>query len=492
VVAWQLLSVPVAQARASCHGRAATILGTRRPDRIKGTAGDDVIVAGGGPDLVRASGGNDLVCAGRGTDLVIGGGGNDQIKGQGGADELFGGTGNDTLEVNAGLYQYVAGGAGDDRLIGNTGFVVASYVKAPGGVAVDLGSGISSGAHGHDVLIDVAGVEGSPYDDTLAGDAELNFLFGGGGDDSLSGEGNTGTMGDLAASEGNPEQTVQYDYLAGGQGDDSLLGADGVDVAAFDQAQQPIEVDLTAGSAEGEGSDVLSRIDVVLGSPFVDTLTGDHQANGFEGYGGADMIDGRAGQDVAIHYVAQGVTADLAAGTATASYTAFTEVGPISDTSTDSLKDIEDVWGSSFDDNLVGDHLANQLYGLAGRDHLEGAAGDDLLLGGLDSDTADGGDGNDICDAEVETACDQGPGGDDEPEPLGWGAGEPDPVGDGFGATNGGRFASSRISAMWLWVPRFCHGIGSTPPAPSSWNTMFSGGIVQAAMSAPCSLPSSS
>jgi hypothetical protein len=91
---------------AVCHGRAATVVGTRGDDELRGTRGGDVIVARGGDDAVRSGRGADLVCAGRGGDSVRGGRGSDDLRGNpgrdrlvgaGGADELRGGRGRDTV-----------------------------------------------------------------------------------------------------------------------------------------------------------------------------------------------------------------------------------------------------------------------------------------------------------------------------------------------------------------------------------------------------------
>lgn len=81
-----------------CRGVAATIVGTRKGDVIRGTPGRDVIAARGGNDRIRALGGNDLVCAGAGRDVVHGGPGADRLWGGPGRDRLVGGPGVDRLD----------------------------------------------------------------------------------------------------------------------------------------------------------------------------------------------------------------------------------------------------------------------------------------------------------------------------------------------------------------------------------------------------------
>ena len=94
-----------------CQGKRATIVGTRRSDRLRGTRRADVIVSLGGSDRIAAGAGNDLICAGSGNDRADGGSGKDRVYGLSGKDILKGGPGNDRLD----------GGPGNDRLAGQSG-----------------------------------------------------------------------------------------------------------------------------------------------------------------------------------------------------------------------------------------------------------------------------------------------------------------------------------------------------------------------------------
>jgi Tol biopolymer transport system component len=88
---------PGADDRPKCAGVTATIVGTRRVDRLIGTRRRDVIFAGAGNDVVRARGGNDLVCGGRGRDRLVGGAGRDRLLGGAGRDVCLGGPGRDRV-----------------------------------------------------------------------------------------------------------------------------------------------------------------------------------------------------------------------------------------------------------------------------------------------------------------------------------------------------------------------------------------------------------
>ena len=81
------------RATAACAGQKATIIGTRRADKLLGTNGDDVIATGGGGDRVRGLRGDDLVCGGGGADVIRGGRGDDTLRGGPGKDELRGARG---------------------------------------------------------------------------------------------------------------------------------------------------------------------------------------------------------------------------------------------------------------------------------------------------------------------------------------------------------------------------------------------------------------
>ena len=103
-----------------CAGKKATIVGTNRADKLKGTRRNDVIVALGGNDKIDGGRGNDLICAGNGNDNVKGGAGKDRLYGQNGKDTETGGDGNDKLDGGAGNDK-LSGAAGNDTIAGGPG-----------------------------------------------------------------------------------------------------------------------------------------------------------------------------------------------------------------------------------------------------------------------------------------------------------------------------------------------------------------------------------
>jgi Ca2+-binding RTX toxin-like protein len=234
-----------------CLGTRATIVGTARADLIRGTARADVIAGLGGGDVINGLGGGDSICGGNGSDKLIGGDRGDALAGEAGNDALSGGGGSD----------FFFGGPGNDAFNGGAGIDdTATYFLAPSGVQADLAAGTATG-EGTDTLTGIEDLEGSRFDDTLTGDPNWNFFFPGDGNDIVVG------------------------------------GGDTRDLVNFFFSPNPVVVDLTAGTATGEGTDTLTGIGQVFGSRHDDMITGDVNANSLYGGPGTDTISGAAGDD---------------------------------------------------------------------------------------------------------------------------------------------------------------------------------------------------
>lgn len=115
------------------------------------------------------------------------------------------------------------------------------------------------------------------------------------------------------------------------------------------------------------------------------TVNGTDGADKLSGTDANEIIDGKGGSDsLDVQTAKAAVVVDLATGKAV-----------MSATHVDTLKSIENVLGSAFDDTLSGDDTANKLRGMAGHDLIDGRGGDDVLAGGDGNDTVLGGAGND-------------------------------------------------------------------------------------------------
>lgn len=280
---------------------------------------------------------------------------------------------------------------GDDTVILSSTFKYITY--GGGGNDTVYGQGETddhvTGDGGDDFL------DGGGGNDTLHGGDVQDSLFGGAGNDMLTGGGAQGEGGDsLSGGEGDDTLTADgaNGYIEGGAGNDLIVGGEGHDQVTYETSASGVTVDLQTGlAADGMGGiDTLAGVEMVRGSAYGDSLTGDGADNQFRGLDGNDTIDGGDGVD-RVRYdkdefrgATQGVHVDLAAGTATDGWG-----------SVDTLVNIEDVRGSVWQDILIGNEVANYLRGEAGNDALFGGEGDDHLAGEDGDDRLTGGEGND-------------------------------------------------------------------------------------------------
>jgi len=149
-----------------------------------------------------------------------------------------------------------------------------------------------SGTSGNDAITGTSGDDyicGFSGNDTISGNGGQDVLVGGDGTDVLNGgDGND----ELQGEAGN-------DTLDGGPGDDAVDGGVGRDIVRFTLAQ-PVIVDMEAGTAGGQGADVVTGFEVVQGSLTADTITGSAAAETLNGLGGNDSVTGRGGADQVI------------------------------------------------------------------------------------------------------------------------------------------------------------------------------------------------
>jgi Ca2+-binding RTX toxin-like protein len=204
------------------------IFGNGGEDRICGGPGADYIDGGSATDRIRGDGGADTLVGRRGHDVLSGLGGHDFLAGMQGNDTYSGGAGfdfgvfafasgpvsvdlqaaaalgegSDTLQGiddilgsdygdilrGDGNTNLMAGGLGNDTLIGRGGNDLAFYILAPASVTVNLTHGNSSGGDGGDSLSSIEDAIGSDYDDTLIGNPGANYLIGWDGQDTIDGQ----------------------------------------------------------------------------------------------------------------------------------------------------------------------------------------------------------------------------------------------------------------------------------------------------------------
>jgi len=258
--------------------------GTGFSEKIFGRDGSDIINGLGGNDFIDAGVGDDFVGGGAGDDSLNGGAGDDSLDGGTGVDtadygtatadvnvnlmtgtatgdgndvlisieSVKGGSGNDTIIGNAGN-NVLTGAAGNDNLDGGTGVDTADYGSVKAGVSVNLRTGTATG-DGNDVLISIENVRGGSGNDTIVGDIGNNVL-------------------------------------TGAAGNDSLDGGTGVDTADYSSATADVSINLRAGTAKGDGNDVLVSIENVRCGSGNDIIIGDAGNNNIDGGTGVDTVD---------------------------------------------------------------------------------------------------------------------------------------------------------------------------------------------------------
>lgn len=383
---------------------------------------------------------------------IMGGAGDDTIEGGAGADKLDGGAGlGDVLS-----YRGSGEGVFVSLQTNSTAFGDASAMARPnvnttaltrfndtisgfenvwGGEHGDtvIGSDASAGFSGGNVLVGYAGDDslsglggndtlfGLDDKDTLDGGAGNDFLDGGAGNDSLRGGVDKDTL-----FGGDGDDTVE-----GGEGIDQLDGGDGFDLASYvSETKARIEVlGFQVGTFDPTQSKIsfenITNFEGIIGTKFGDVMLAAPASNGvlYDGFDGNDRLIGSNGKDTLIggsgnDTLDSSPDADImegGTGIDRVDYSASAgaveidlDVGPNQQSATgrgsfeadswaegDTLRGIDDVTGSDFDDVITGHGDANKLLGGKGDDTLVGEGGNDTLDGGDANDSLVGGAGLD-------------------------------------------------------------------------------------------------
>ncbi|VEJ54444.1 beta strand repeat-containing protein [Pragia fontium] len=290
----------------------------------------------------------------------------------------------------------VLGGSGDDHIIaghqygiydGGAGHNTVDYSASSQALVIDLTKGettiASNGTKQHS-LINIQEVVGSDYGDTLIGNSVDNVLRGGAGDD----------------------------LLIGGAGNNRLDGGSGINTVSYAASTTGVSVDLSGGVTSNNGlggQDTLLNIQNIIGSSQDDVLIGNHQNNHIQagngddtlmGMGGDNYLDGGAGiNTVSYEHDIAGVHVDLSTGVAQNGFGG-----------TDTLINIQQIIGSSFNDVLLSGRGYSYIRGGGGNDTLiingdmasrailEGGLGDDMFIAGNGVNKFIGGGGFDKVD----------------------------------------------------------------------------------------------
>lgn len=280
---------------------------------------------------------SDVIFGGSGNDYIDAGYGNDEIDGGVGNDDLYGGDGNDTYTMSAG-FDFLMDSDGTDVIVIPEEYGVDDVylIRLPSNYGLNMQIQVQAlgqttvhsqfGSHPVEQIVFANGVDSAITLSTYTFD-----VVGTSGNDTMNG----------LTTYGSPDETF-YGYA----GNDAIF----------------------AGSGN----------DVIYGGDGNDTLYGDDGDDIIDGGAGNDTIRGEAGIDTVTYASASaGVNVSLA----------VTSAQVTGGSGTDTIRYVENLTGSDFDDLLIGN---------SGDNVIVGGSGNDVIEGGVGNDTLNGGDGNDV------------------------------------------------------------------------------------------------
>ena len=402
-------------------------IGTEVADSITGDSGDNRIDGGAGSDILYGGAGNDEIYGGRGFSVVRNVRARDEngnfisVNGrfqfvdtrfnlEGGDDTLDGGTGINRLEGGDGLDTYMITAASDtedsvNTIYDNGGIIdltglAAAFAGATSPISLERAAGFELTLGRSDLELsftDNGKVTEVTIKSFVRNDDDYTFKF----NDGPNGERNEFTGDELrnlytartqtyreaaGSADSRIEGSVRDDRLTGQAGSQFFDGLGG-----NDRLVGGADADTLRG---GSGDDIIdggAGADTLGGGADDDTFTNLGVRDRSETVVGIDTIDGGTGIDTADfsngglsipRTVNYGVKVALSGGTevdATINRNGGAKVA--------GLKNVENVYGTAYDDVLAGDSSDNTLKGNAGADRLTSGAGTNRLEGGAGADT---------------------------------------------------------------------------------------------------------
>jgi Ca2+-binding RTX toxin-like protein len=475
-----------------------SISGTSGNDTLAGAAGADTISGGNGNDIIYGNVGDDSLLGGAGNDTIYTGAGEDFVDGGSGTDRVFYTDRSNGVVINlAGAFagssieNYIVtdsifnvehvfgteygdvifggttgeifeGQGGNDSIDGKDGSDKIDFQLALAGVYVDLASGTSKDVTdqlsntandvanvGIDNFKNIERIEGSQYGDYLSAAGfgltagawnqsttrnTYNVLYGGRGNDTLVGNGNTEINFDFIATTSGVVVDLQLgtalsawsgiDSIAGGitnvtgtkfadrvrgtdtnssgetfvglAGDDTFEGGGGYDTLSYGASSSGLSINMATGVVQGGvdvGRDTFSGVEQISGSMSADTYDAsryglsasngnipdsDGLANSFIGRGGNDVIIGNGLTRVSFSGASAGVWASLAQGFSQDLYDV--QNGTSLDAASigiDTFTGANTLRGGTRDDVLIGGRRESDRY-----EYFQGQQGNDTIDGG--------------------------------------------------------------------------------------------------------------
>jgi Ca2+-binding RTX toxin-like protein len=372
-------------------------------DRIVGDDSDNYIMGLGGSDMLAGGDGNDTLIGNRRVSATVDGTFNvnnpfDSI------DYMEGGSGNDTYYVigsNDKIYDRSGDGTDTVMFMGVRKlipFTIPGYFYTlPGSEAGEIENLTFAGGIG--VFVDeiIGPTTTFGYGAFYGtGNSLDNRITGANYNDSLNGVAGNDT---LFGKEG--EDTLHGgegdDKLYGGVGADTLRGGNGLDLVCYDDANHGnLTINLAAPSANtgAAAGDTYDSIEGVIGGSGFDIITGNTTDNILSGNAGNDTLNGDAGND----QIYGGIGADTINGGANFDYARYNQAaGAVYVRLDTNLGYSGEATGDRLSgiEGLVGTGFGDTLVGGAGNEIIFGQAGADRLFGLSGNDTLNGETNND-------------------------------------------------------------------------------------------------
>jgi Ca2+-binding RTX toxin-like protein len=409
--------------------------GSSANNTIRGGAGNDVLDGGSlgndslfgndGNDTLRGQAGDDVLEGGLGDDSLDGGTGNDTMRGGSGDDTYFVASAGDVVtelgnegidSVRTTLASYVLGDEVENLTYTSTGNFVGTGNALANVITTGAGADTLNGGAGVDVMTGGRGNDTYVVDEALdavvevsgggtdtvrttlstyalgaelenltfigtgpfvgAGNAVVNTITGGAGDDTLDG----GLGADrLLGGAGNDVYVIDNtgDLITEGTG-----GTSGIDRAQVSAASYTLATNVEEMVFVGNGNFT------GVGNASNNTITGGDGNDSLNGGIGNDRLVGGLGNDTYFVNVSTDTVVELAGG----------GIDTVMSTSTSFVlgAEVENATQSSGIANLTGNVLDNYLKGGTGNDTLRGMDGNDRLEGAGGNDSLQGGTGNDV------------------------------------------------------------------------------------------------
>jgi Ca2+-binding RTX toxin-like protein len=156
--------------------------------------GDDTLTGNDQFNILSGNGGNDVISGLGGDDSEFGGQGTDTVSGGEGRDFVGGGTDNDILNGDNGDDD-ITGNSGSDLFNGGGGVDTADYSGDFNNLVITLDNQANDGAQNELDNVgpagDVENIQSGSGDDSISGNAAVNFLSANGGNDQVNAQDGT-------------------------------------------------------------------------------------------------------------------------------------------------------------------------------------------------------------------------------------------------------------------------------------------------------------